>query len=448
MKKFLCFVCALLVIFSCASDPSGGGSGSSSPKVNQNDPAGTLDNTPELKLKLKDMPDSLADESLKLKSILKEAVSLPATNLPDVKGYAWFMMADILQNSGGIQKMFDSMKEMVSGDIPLNQKIVLSNGQNMYAATKVTTDDGSGLRYYYYYYDSMSEMIVKIYLHIYPVGSEMGGELVEDLSMDGGESFFRISASFNTATKDTETSFVVSVSADVTLAYFSKVKWVSSSEVNIINAIIDAGEGSLGSLVVATGNNDNGGVLFYNHSEGDRYYEYYNNKGSMVIQQMIDGVNLYNRSTFNYFTLNPSYSSFTLTRQPTNTNIVTNENWTWFDNQFESIYITNILYNWWLETNNNDNYDSTADISLPYVQYDEAYTWSDYYNTIVPIQFPFVEWEGLNPTHFNFTQSGLIATVSNKLETLYDDWIETVYMDYITNKEIPDSSIFDELTNY
>ncbi len=204
----------------------------------------------------------------------------------------------------------------------------------MYAATKVTTDDGSGLRYYYYV--SMSGMIVKIYLHIYPVGSEMGGELVEDLSMDGGESFFRISASFNTATKDTETSFVVS--GDVTLAYFSKVKWVSSSEVNIINAIIDAGEGSLGSLVVATGNNDNGGVLFYNYSEDDRYYEYYNNKGSMVIQQMIDGVNLYNRSTFNCFTLNHSYSSFALTRQLTNTNYVS-QNWTWFDNQFESINI-------------------------------------------------------------------------------------------------------------
>ncbi|MCX7821564.1 MAG: hypothetical protein N2258_07830, partial [Brevinematales bacterium] len=172
MKKILLSLFVFALIFSCASNPSGGGGGGGrSSLVNQNNPSQTLENTPDLKLKLKDMPDSLADESLKLKSILKEVLTMPLTNIPDVKGLAWFVMAEILQNSGSLQENLQELKEFAKEmNIPLNQTITIFEDQELRSyKVKVTTDGGSGLRYYFLikFYYQQDPMTFKYYMHIY-----------------------------------------------------------------------------------------------------------------------------------------------------------------------------------------------------------------------------------------------------------------------------------------
>ncbi len=434
MKKFLGSILLFLLIFSCASNPSGGGGGGgSAPLVNQNNPSQTLENTPDLKLKLKDIPESLADESLKLKSLLKEALTMPVTNIPDVKGYAWYFMASLLQNSGTIQEQLESLKEFVKEySIPLNQTVTIfeDQQQGLYYKVKVTTDGASGLRYYFLiqtYY-----IITKYYIHVYPIGNSMGGEIVLDYYPQGYGSFLRMFASFDASTGDMENSLY-----DSEMAFFWKVDWVSSSAVNII---VGNQDGATTTFTVANGDNSSGGVLYVS-DDVNRYYEYYNNKGGLVLQRFSDATSQINKSLLKYLSLAPSYITYTLTRAPINTNVYESY-WQWGET-ITNIFITNIYYNWWLDLANNNTYDPGVDISL-IINDELSYTWSSVYNCIVPIDAPFFYWDDAGPVYFAFTETNLVNSVSNKLEGLYNQWKYTNIINYITNRNIPNPENFPE----
>lgn len=435
MKKFLIFIFTLVLTFSCASNPSGGGSASSTPLVDQNNPSQTLENTPDLKLKLKDMPDSLSDESLKLKSILKEALSMPVTNIPDVKGFAWFIMAELLQNSGNWHNTFAELKNLAKeNQIPLNETITLYEDLQTgdFYKVKVTTDGGSGLRYYFTINMASYEMQIKFYIHIFPSGNSMAGEFVYEFDMGNGP--IRLFAYFDGSTGNMENSFNTGGSA-----FFWKVNWVSSDSVNII---IGIEEDNKTRYIVANGNNNSGGVLFINQFTSERYYEYYNNKGGMVLQRYSDNSQQINISSIKYISLATPYSNYILTRTPTNTNYISTNEWVW-NEITNSIEITNIYYQWWLETNNNDTYDVGTDIPVINITTNISYTWNTNYNQIVPVYVPMLYWLDSSPlTHFVFTETNLVNSVSNTLENLYNQWSSTNILDYITNRQIPNPENF------
>lgn len=435
MKKILISIFVLVLMFSCASNPSGGGSGgSSSSLVNQNNPSQTLENTPDLKLKLKDMPDSLSDESLKLKSILKEVLTMPVTNIPDVKGYAWFMMASFLQNAGNLQTTLEELKQFAKeNQIPLNQTITLFEDPQYQTSykVKVTTDGSSGLRYYFTI--NMSGFSIKYYIHIYPIANSIGAEFIYEIN--DGQQILRMFASVDGSTGNIENSINTYDGA-----FFYKVNWLSSDSVNIIVGSYDSESGS--DYVVADGNNNSGGVLFVDENEQERYYEYYNNKGGLVLQRYSSPNGQINKSLLKYFSLAPSYNTYTLTRNPTNTNYFNQSGWIWGD-LTNDINLTNIYYSWWLDQNNDNTYNA-GDISIN-ITYESAYSWSSIYNCIVPVDAPFYSWDDSNgPVYFVFTETNIVSTMSNKLETLYNQWKNTNIITYITNRQIPNPENFPE----
>ncbi len=434
MKNFLMSIFVLVLIFSCASNPSGGGGGGgSSSLVNQNNPSQTLENTPDLKLKLKDMPDSLSDESLKLKSILKEALTMPVTNIPDVKGFAWFMMASFLQNAGDLQSTLEELKQFAKEyQIPLNQAITLYEDQQYGISykVKVTTDGGSGLRYYFII--NMMGFSIKYYIHIYPVGNSIAGEFIYEIDYDG--EIFRMFASFDGSTGNIENSLNTSEEA-----FFYKVNWLSSDSVNIIVGSQVPQSGA--NFIIAEGNNNSGGVLFVDTDDEERYYEYYNNKGGLVLQRYSTSSEQLNKSLLKYLSLATSYSSYTMTRNPTNTNYINQSGWVWGDFT-NDINITNIYYSWWLDKNTNNTFNPGDDFLIN-ISYEPAYSWSSIYNCIVPVDAPFYYWnDTTGQVYFVFNETNIVSTMSNKLENLYNQWKNTNIITYITNRQIPNPENF------
>ncbi|MGC8765810.1 MAG: hypothetical protein ACP5QT_08025, partial [Brevinematia bacterium] len=295
-RKIIFALCgALLIYFSCAAQPGTGGGGggtSSSPSsssqivINPSNPSETLETVPELKLKLKNMPDSLSDNNLKLKSPRFKAVGDvtnfdPAT-LPDVKSEAWYNMVKTLQQESMAQMMLESLKEMAQY-YRITMDNVISLGEGM--AVKCVNDGKGGLAYYFTINmmgseamgiiskknpalmkkikqrQSGYEFVMKMYIDVYPTNGKAAVEFIADYEMnyEGQSNSYRMYSYYNEASGEMIDS---AYSSDMTFLW--RAWWDSPSSMAILTYYGMEGAGEY--MTIGWGNDDYGGVVSRNLS--------------------------------------------------------------------------------------------------------------------------------------------------------------------------------------
>ncbi len=374
MSKRILYVLvgALIFYFSCAAQPastgdgSGDSGGSSSSTsgivVNENNPSETLETVPELKLKLKDMPDSLSDNNLKLKSPRFKAVgdvtTLDPATLPDVKSSAWNELVKTLQNGSTAQQMLTSLKEMANYyQFSLNQTTDLREGYKVYC----TTDGKGGIAYYFTIDMSLLEepqglskknlalikkamqkqsgytIQMKMYIDVYPTNGKAAVEFIADyLYIDEGvTNNYRMYSYYN------EDSGEIIDSMDFSgYTFLWRAWWDSPTSMAIVTYY--GGEG-YNSLSIAWGNNDYGGVIQRYGEESYKYIytEYYNNNGGLVYQGY--GNNDNSQMDFSFYEENgANIASFFISGQPSK---------------------IDYMYEYWYEVNPPNNYGYNTYVS-------------------------------------------------------------------------------------
>ncbi|MGC8769725.1 MAG: hypothetical protein ACP5Q5_00570 [Brevinematia bacterium] len=427
MEKIILSICVLFVfVFSCASQPSGGGGGSVSSTssggivISTTDGSQTIESLPDLKLKLKDMPDSLSDESLKLKSIVE------LTNLDKIKTFQWFNMATNLQMETYVQLILSQIKEVAKlGSIPQGEKTLVAS-ENYTNKVKFRTDGSGGVEFLFGIWtnDTYYQRILdsKIYLHVYPVGSKAAFELIGEISnISLNENFkYKVYSYYNEVTGEKVDGTAVIYSFYSYIENFIKVYGNIPQSVNLV---LRNSEG----LSLCYGDSDKGGILVADPEMGGTS-EIYNNKGDLIFKFYYMGDNTNNLYPLKYLTL--KNTSYKVAREP-------QEYWSdnmlvgWYGKHTNvDVYYTN--YYWWIETNNNTN---NMDIEFSVLE-EDSYGWSWEYEMVIPIGNRAYLIEDL--TYFNFIETNRVNSMKTILGNLYISWASSNIIDIITNKNMPE----------
>lgn len=428
MGKRILSICLLCVfIFSCASQPSGGGSGgnvsstsSGGIVISTTDGSQTIESLPDLKLKLKDMPDSLSDESLKLKSIVE------LTNLDKIKTFQWFNMATNLQMETYAQQILSQIKELAKlGSIPQGEKILLAN-ENYTNKVKFRADGSGGVEFLFgIWTNDLTYQVVrdgKIYLHVYPVGTKAAFELIGEISyLSPNDNYkYKVYSYYNEATLEKVDGTAVIYPSYSYVENYIKVYGNLPGSANLILRNPDG-------LIVCFGDSDKGGIMVADPEMGGTS-ELYNNKGDLIFRFYYMGDYTNNYYPLKYLALkNPSYKVARELEECWSENMLVG----WYGKHTNvDVYYTN--YDWWIETNNNTN---NRDIEFSVLE-EDSYGWSWEYDMVIPIgnRAYFIE----DLTYFNFIETNRVNAMKPILGDLYKSWSSSNLVDIITNKNMPD----------
>ncbi len=329
MKNYLAILVLFALVFSCASQPSGGGSGeggstsSSGIVISQTDGAETIESLPDLKLKLKDMPDSLSDPSLKLKSIrlknIGDISTLTPSTLPDVKSSAWHELIMNIQRESAAQAFIQSLKQAAAYglQIPVGQTNTLDENTKVYCKS----DGNGGLEFYFRMLESGeidTKIDTKLYIHVYPVNDKSAVEFIMEQQLSGFSSYFaKVFSYYNEYTKEMIDSSFFNDGATENIFYW-KTYWDSPSSVSIVSTYYNGNDTAFS---LGWGDNNYGGVINNMTSPdiNNIYVEYYNNNGGLVYKAF---GSIYNEMDFSFFDASGTniYSYFT--SKPENINVI------------------------------------------------------------------------------------------------------------------------------
>lgn len=298
MKNYLAVLVLFVLVFGCASQPSGGGGGgsggstsSSGIVISQTDGADTIESLPELKLKLKDMPDSLSDPSLKLKSIrlknIGDVSTLNPSSLPDVKSSVWYELIMNIQRESAAQSFIQMLKQAAPSGltIPVGQTTTLNPSTKVHCKS----DGNGGLQFYFRMLEN-GEMDTKLYIHVYPVNDKAAVEFI--LEQQG----MKVYSYYNEYTKEMIDSAFVQDEFFINIFYW-RTYWDSPSSLSVV-AIYD--DGNTTGFSIGWGDNNYGGVInnIIAPDINQIYVEYYNNNGGLVYKAF---GSTYNEMDFSFF---------------------------------------------------------------------------------------------------------------------------------------------------
>ncbi len=338
MKNYLAILVLFAFVFSCASQPSGGGGGgsggstsSSGIVISQTDGADTIESLPELKLKLKDMPDSLSDPSLKLKTIRLKNIGdvsiLNPSTLPDVKSSAWYELIMNIQRESAAQSFIQMLKQAASFGltIPVGQTTTLDDYTRVYCQS----DGNGGLQFYFRILEN-GEMDTKLYIHVYPVNDKSAVEFImEQVSA-------KIFSYYNEYTKEMIDSSFFDDGETKNIFYW-RTYWDSTTSLSIVTIYND---GSDTGISIGWGDNNYGGVINNMNSPDSTniYVEYYNNNGGLVYKAFGSTYNEMDFSSFDESGFN--IAQYFTSSKPENINVIF-EYWNDGSSYGSKIYLSN-----------------------------------------------------------------------------------------------------------
>ncbi|MCX7820322.1 MAG: hypothetical protein N2258_01440 [Brevinematales bacterium] len=437
MRGKVIFVVFLLFVFSCASQPSGGSAGGSTSSrgivISTTDGSQTIESIPDLKLKLKDMPDSLSDESLKLKSFSIKNMEVNTSEFEKVRLGLWNNLALQLQKQTRTQEILKQLKDIAKlGSIPQGETVFVTN-ESYTNKVKFRTDGGGGIEFLFSIWtNDMSSQLVtdnQIYLHVYPVGSKVAFDLIGKINTQGqvDNTSYKVYAYYNEATDEfLEGAFYTDQYVSYIDNFFKSYGNISSG----INLVLAAsGEDEI-LLWLCYADSDKAGIRYTVLGSTDFSDEVYNNIGDLIFtyNQTINSTNSY--YSLKYLSL--KNSSYKVGRGVANTAV--NTYYAHWEGKATNVQVYFTNYAWWIETNNNIN-----DTDIPISVLEElSYIWSTQYNMVIPggnIAYLCFQEETLS--NFSFKESNRVNAIKPNLNNIYQSWTNSNYIYIITNRTIP-----------
>lgn len=461
MKRLTLILLIFVFYVGCASQPSasggnGGGSSSSSSSgetsstpgsssstgivISQTDGAETIETIPDLKLKLKDLPDSLSDESLKLKLKSVKGLVFDSSDFFNFKYIMWVEVARVLQKESVALQVFTSTKEYAKTvSMPVGQTTTLvASGVNT-NKVYVKTDGSGGLEYYFsvtgegYFGDyGTNQFTSKIYMHVYPTNGKAAVELISEgtsANPDIPENY--IYSYYNEVTKE---RFDALIFKFPTGGYSVGNFWKIIPDSSIVKIIIISGDNP---TYVAYGDNDKGAITYADPDSGTNY-EYYNGDGAFILQQNFAFGNVNNFFALKYMKLKSAYSNWQFVYETGDPRVWIFDPWEW---NGTNIALTNTYYYYffWIDTNGNKNFDD-GEISIPMYNV-EYYIWNTNYNMITP-QPNGLLVTGDSTNYFDFTAWSVVESVKPLVDTFYNEVKNFDVINFVTNKTIPSKEYF------